>query len=80
MPEPEKELDLSSEIISRAINSYIADDDPESMLRPPVYCPDLGLAVEELKEGFTMQDLWEVLPLSEFVQKQNAEMIANNIP
>ena len=30
--------------------------------REPVYCPELGLAVERLKDGFTLQSLWEVVP------------------
>lgn len=62
MPEVEKDLDVTSSVISRTVNVYIADDDINPAARPPVYCSDLGLAVEELKEGFTMQDLWEVLP------------------
>ncbi|KAK6636783.1 Bardet-Biedl syndrome 5 protein [Polyplax serrata] len=62
VPEVEKDLDVTSSVISRTVNVYIADDDINPAARPPVYCSDLGLAVEELKEGFTMQDLWEVLP------------------
>lgn len=62
LPEVEKDLDVTSEVISRAITAYIADEDIDPTPRPPVYCSDLGLAVEELKEGFTMEELWEVLP------------------
>ncbi|KAF6028562.1 BBS5 [Bugula neritina] len=27
----------------------------------PVFCPELGLAIEKLKDGFTIQGLWEVI-------------------
>lgn len=26
-----------------------------------VYCPELGMAIEKLKDGFTIQGLWEVI-------------------
>ncbi len=26
-----------------------------------VYCPELGLAIEQLKEGMTIEQLWNVL-------------------
>ena len=34
----------------------------QSSDREPVYSDQLGLAVEKLKEGFTLQGLWEVVP------------------
>ena len=39
-----------------------SDDRPPRQDREPVYCPELGLAVERLKDGFTLQSLWEVVP------------------
>jgi Bardet-Biedl syndrome 5 protein len=29
--------------------------------RDPVYCAELGLAIEQLKEGLTIEQLWSVL-------------------
>jgi len=33
----------------------------QGMDREPVYCGHLGLAVEQLKEGNTVEQLWSVL-------------------
>ncbi|XP_037093681.1 Bardet-Biedl syndrome 5 protein homolog [Pollicipes pollicipes] len=41
--------------------SYFADGD-HAQDREPVYCPELGLAMERLKDGFTLQSLWQVVP------------------
>ena len=30
--------------------------------REPVYSPELGLAIEKLKDGITLSSLWEVMP------------------
>ena len=30
--------------------------------REPVYSPQLGLAIEKLKDGITLSSLWEVMP------------------
>ena len=32
--------------------------------REPVYSPELGLAIEKLKDGITLASLWEVVPSS----------------
>jgi hypothetical protein len=29
--------------------------------RPPVYCPDLGLAIEGLPDGYTINQIWNDL-------------------
>ena len=42
-----------------ALAAYYADGDKE-VDRPPVYSADLGLAIEELREGVTVEDLWSV--------------------
>lgn len=34
---------------------------PKQQDREPVFSEELGLAVEKLKEGFTLQGLWEVM-------------------
>ncbi|KAJ7386653.1 Bardet-Biedl syndrome 5 protein [Desmophyllum pertusum] len=44
-----------------AFAAYFADGDKSSD-REPVYSDQLGLAVEKLKDGFTLQGLWEVVP------------------
>ena len=41
--------------------AYFADGDHQ-IDREPVYCPELGLAIEKLKDGFTLAGLWEVMP------------------
>lgn len=34
---------------------------PKQQDREPVFSDELGLAVEKLKDGFTLQGLWEVM-------------------
>lgn len=34
---------------------------PKQQDREPVFSEELGLAVEKLKDGFTLQGLWEVM-------------------
>uniref|UniRef100_A0A1I8F3J3 Bardet-Biedl syndrome 5 protein homolog n=1 Tax=Macrostomum lignano TaxID=282301 RepID=A0A1I8F3J3_9PLAT len=41
--------------------AYLSDGD-KSVDREPVFSPELELAVESVKDGFTLQDLWAVLP------------------
>ncbi|GIY29056.1 bardet-Biedl syndrome 5 protein homolog [Caerostris darwini] len=43
--------------------AYFADEN-HLRDREPVYCEELGLAVEKIKDGFTMSSLWEVIPSS----------------
>ena len=40
----------------------VADGGHEHCDRPPVYCPELGLSIEKLKEGYTLDSLWQILP------------------
>lgn len=51
--EPEGEM-------SNTIAAYLAEEGHKS--RFPVYSKELGLAVESIKEGYTLQKLWEVIP------------------
>lgn len=46
--------------ISNVLAAYLADGQKSD--RPPIYSAELGLAVESLKEGYTLQKLWEVIP------------------
>lgn len=43
-----------------ALAMYYADA-TKGVDRDPVYCAELGLAVEQLKEGLTIEQLWSVL-------------------
>ena len=47
--------------LSNTLAAYLADEG-HAKDRPPVYSPDLGLAIESVKDGFTLQKLWEVIP------------------
>ncbi|XP_030760473.1 Bardet-Biedl syndrome 5 protein homolog [Sitophilus oryzae] len=47
--------------ISNTISAYLADEGHEKD-RPPVYSEELGLAIESVKEGFSLKKLWEVIP------------------
>lgn len=46
--------------MSNTIAAYLAEEGHKSRL--PVYSPELGLAVESIKQGYTLQKLWEVIP------------------
>lgn len=46
--------------MSNTIAAYLAEEGHKSRL--PVYSPELGLAVESIKEGYTLKKLWEVIP------------------
>ena len=39
--------------------AYYADGNKEEDSEP-VFCEQLGLAIEGIKEGFTLESLWEV--------------------
>ena len=46
------------------ISSYLALDEDTSIKKDNkvVLCPSIGLAIEEIKPGFTLESLWKVLP------------------
>jgi len=46
---------------SDAFAAYFADGNKQTD-REPVYSEELGLAIEKLKDGFTLSGLWEVVP------------------
>ncbi|CAH1166825.1 unnamed protein product [Phyllotreta striolata] len=54
-------VDERAEEMSNAIAAYLADEGLEKD-GAPAFCDELGLAVERLKEGYTLQRLWEVVP------------------
>ncbi|XP_033103226.1 Bardet-Biedl syndrome 5 protein homolog [Anneissia japonica] len=45
---------------SDAFAAYFADGNKQKD-RPPVFSKELGLAIEKLKDGFTLSNLWEVV-------------------
>lgn len=46
--------------MSNTLISYLAEGNRVD--RPPMYSSELGLAVEAIKDGYTLQKLWEVIP------------------
>ncbi|XP_047102843.1 Bardet-Biedl syndrome 5 protein homolog isoform X2 [Schistocerca piceifrons] len=57
-----QEIVESSDEMSNVFLTYFADENHED--REPVYNQELGLAIEALKPGTTLQNLWEVIPSS----------------
>ena len=48
---------------SDALTAYLAEGGSQDKLeRPLVFCPELGLTIEQLRDGFTLDSLWQVLP------------------
>ena len=45
-----------------AFSAYVAEDGQDQETRKPVYCPQFGLSIEELREGYTLEGLWQILP------------------
>ena len=45
-----------------AFSAYVAEGGDDGEARRPVYCPEFGLSIEELKEGYTLESLWQILP------------------
>ena len=55
------EIDDSVHDTGDVMAAYFADGS-HTRDRPAVYCPELGVAIEQLPESFTLQTLWEVIP------------------
>lgn len=55
------EFDENVNDLSNALAAYSLDQRDENNSEP-VYCPELGLAVEKVKPGYSMKTLWEVIP------------------
>ncbi|MCP9258772.1 Bardet-Biedl syndrome 5-like protein [Dirofilaria immitis] len=45
---------------SDAYAAYFSDGVVGGQIRPPVYSEELGVAIEQLKPGFTLADLWKI--------------------
>lgn len=56
----EEEIDESVSDAGDVLAAYLADGHHHDL--EPVYSAELGLAVEKLKDGYTLQTLWEVIP------------------
>jgi len=56
------EIDENHMESNDAFAAYVAEGGHEGRDRPPVYCPELGLAIEQLKDGYTLDSLWQILP------------------
>lgn len=44
-------------------SNYLSDDSVPDQ-QEPVYCKELGFAMEKIKDGYTLNDLWHVIPSS----------------
>uniref|UniRef100_A0AAF5RUY8 BBSome complex member BBS5 PH domain-containing protein n=2 Tax=Wuchereria bancrofti TaxID=6293 RepID=A0AAF5RUY8_WUCBA len=60
-----KLMDEDVELDNRPLRSdpyaaYFSDGIVSGQIRPPVYSEELGVAIEELKPGFTLTDLWKI--------------------
>ncbi|CAL4167474.1 unnamed protein product, partial [Meganyctiphanes norvegica] len=56
----ESELDETVQDTADVLAAYLADGHHTD--REPVYSAELGLAIEKLKDGYTLQTLWDVIP------------------
>lgn len=56
------EIDVTSADSTDIFAAYVADGGMEGRDREPVYSPELGICIEKLKDGFTLEGLWQVLP------------------
>lgn len=54
------DVEIETEGQSDAFAAYFADGNKDKD-RDPVYSDELGLAIEKLKDGFTLSGLWDVL-------------------
>lgn len=50
----------SSEINSK-FTSYLNQGDSNGKHREPFYCKELGFAMEKLRDGYSVKDLWNVI-------------------
>ncbi|PVD30948.1 hypothetical protein C0Q70_10224 [Pomacea canaliculata] len=54
------DVEIQNDGQTDAFAAYFADGNKDAN-REPIYSEDLGLAIEKLKDGFTLAGLWEVL-------------------
>ena len=56
------EIDQTHSESTDVFAAYLADGGLEGQDREPVFSPELGLSIERIKDGFTLQGLWQVMP------------------
>nr|XP_002124803.1 Bardet-Biedl syndrome 5 protein [Ciona intestinalis] len=59
-----EDLDIDTSIKTDASVAYFADGasyENNESAAPPVFCPELGLAIEPIKPGYTLKSLWSIL-------------------
>ena len=58
-----EDIDVDTSVKTDACVAYLADGATQERerLADPVFSPELGLAVEPLKPGYTLENLWKVL-------------------
>lgn len=57
-----EEIDNSKNAeINTNFTNYLADESTGGQ-REPFYCKQLGFAMEKIRDGFNLKDLWEVIP------------------
>lgn len=56
---PELDNVASGEINSK-FTAYLSEGDSEEH-REPFFCKELGFAMEKLRDGYTVKDLWHVM-------------------
>lgn len=66
--------------INSKLNSYLANGSWSSgssigpkTLRYPIYCNELGFAIERIRDGYKLKDLWDVLPTNSIIIKTEEE-------
>lgn len=69
--------------INTKFSTYLADG-AKNECREPVYCKELGFAMEKIKDGFTLKDLWEVIPsstswTSDFISAWIGPLLSRNL-
>ena len=54
---------MDTSVKTDACVAYLADgaELPNQARAQPVFSPSLGLAIEPLKQGYTLEELWKVL-------------------
>jgi Bardet-Biedl syndrome 5 protein len=57
-----EELDDKPNEINSNFSAYLSEGDSGIVRREPFYCKELGFAMEKLKDGYSLKDLWDVIP------------------
>ncbi|CAB1346649.1 unnamed protein product [Coregonus sp. 'balchen'] len=58
--QPPDDVEIEPDEQTDAFTAYFADGNKQQD-REPMFSEELGIAIEKLKEGFTLQGLWEVM-------------------